>query len=169
MHTAKIVQSSATPLEGVSRQCIAGICAMFFIAINCNEDKIDLIDCFHGYKLHLEETSVLGFVCVGIYEWVCNIELYLKKSIDWIWCEKPPVLVACESAECQESEAEWKSLRWFTEKIYYRLKPCTANPFCGFAKLIRARLCSGGRNHIDGLHYIIRIPTPRWNLFSVCF
>lgn len=44
--------------------------------------KIDLIDCFHGSKLYLEETSVLGFVCVGIYEWVCNIELYLKKSID---------------------------------------------------------------------------------------
>lgn len=44
--------------------------------------KIDLIDSFRGYKLYLEETSVLGFVCVGFYEWVCNIELYCKKSID---------------------------------------------------------------------------------------
>jgi len=26
--------------------------------------KIDLIHCFHRYKLHLEETSALGFVCV---------------------------------------------------------------------------------------------------------
>lgn len=83
MHTAKILQSSATPLEGVSEQCIAGICPKLYITIYYTiSQKIGLIDPFHGYKLYLEETSVLGFVCVGIYEWVCNTELYCKKSID---------------------------------------------------------------------------------------